>query len=101
MGTVMSALPAVPASLIDPVTNNPISTGVPNRCCTTALCCASLKVSCETSEFLIMLKAKNKIALRNPVKSAMIVRQPTGANHFQFRDHQPRCGGGCSGGAGG
>src|SRR3954464_15317134 len=101
MGMVMSALPELPATLIEPEAKKPGSIGVPSRSVTRASLCAFPRASLYASELFIALAANRTMHPMNAAKSAMIVRQPTGANHFQLRDHQPRCGGGSSGGAGG
>src|SRR3954469_21000482 len=93
MGMVRSALPELPETFTEPETNNPSSIGVPRRCCTRGSFCAFWSASLYPSVLFIEPKTRRMKHATNAATSAISVRQPTGANHFQFRDHQPRCGG--------
>src|SRR3954466_16385262 len=101
MGIVRSALPELPATLIEPDTNIPESMGVPRRCCTRGSFCALSSASLYASELFMLVAASRTTQATKAAKSAMRVRHPTGANHFQLRDHQfGGRGGSCVGVAG-
>src|SRR5438874_1393207 len=102
MGMVRSALPELPVTFTGPDANHPASMGVPRRRCTRASFCALSSASLYASVLFIEPITTNTRQATNAAKSAMTVRHPTGANHFQLRDHHPGCcGGTCIGDDGG
>ena len=84
----MSAAPEPPVTLILPDTNQPLSIGSPSASTTAAWLRARSTAISTTSDDPIVAKTPTTSPPTAKRGTTMTARQPSGTNHFQFRDHQ-------------